>query len=134
MSKVYQELAQLVQARATCAERGNDEWFAKHTTSLRKIVRETMPSGSGFDSGTALDLDASTPDKLVFIADYHHMNSDGYYDGWTSHTYIVRPSLAFGFYLRITGPDRDGFKEFAHDVFQFALDSEYIDQPGKGQS
>jgi hypothetical protein len=120
-TKVYQQLASLVTARENCVKSGNDVWFDKHGEAIETIVNNYMPSGSGFDSGTKIDLDKSTGDKLVFTTSYHHMNDGGYYDGWSDHTVTVKPSLLHGFTLNIGGRDRNGFKDYAYDVFQIAL-------------
>lgn len=85
------------------------------------IVKRYMPSGSGFDSGTKIDIDRSTAEKLVFTTSFHHMNDGGFYDGWTEHTVTVRPSLVLGETLTISGRDRSDVKEFIHQVFQSAL-------------
>jgi hypothetical protein len=114
--KLYQEMASLLNARATCARTGNDEWFAKHTDSLEELTREHMPSGSGFDSETQLDLEDSSENKIVFHTSFHHMN-----DEWTDHSVIVRPSLAFGFVLRITGRDRNQIKDHIAEAFETTL-------------
>ncbi len=74
------------------------------------------PSGSGFDAGTVLS-DESTGEKLVFTTEYHHMNESGFYDGWTSHNVVVRPSLLHGFVLTVSGRDRNGIKDYIHDCF-----------------
>ena len=126
MKKVYQELASLIQARANCTAAGNAEWFERHTYRAAAIVAEYMPSGSGFDNGTLIDFDASAPDKLVFHTAYHHMDENGMYDGWTEHNVTVRPSLAFGIYIHISGRDRNGFKEYSHDCFHSALTADVV--------
>ena len=59
----------------------------------------------------------STPDKLVFYTSFHHMNDNGFYDGWTEHTVTVRPSLQFGFNMKISGQNRNEIKYHLHDVF-----------------
>lgn len=113
-------MASLIQARQNCIKAQNHEWFQKHTERLESLVEE-MPSGSGIDCGTKLDLDASTPSKLVFTFSFHHMNESGMYDGWTDHKAVATPDFAFGFYLVITGRDRNGIKEYLHDVYSTAL-------------
>ncbi len=125
-SKLYSTLASLVQARINCdnATPRNDEWFDKHTDRIEELVKEHMPSGSGFDSGTKLDLDLSEPNKLVFLTSFHHMAESGMYDGWTEHTVIVTPDLAFGFRLKITGRDRNQIKEYIRELFQNDLNAE----------
>jgi hypothetical protein len=122
-SKLYATFASLVQARLNCIASHNDEWREKHGERIADLLDE-MPSGSGIDCGTKIDLDASTGEKLVFDVAYLHMNDGGFYDGWTQHTVIVTPSLQFGFTLRITGRDRNGIKEYLRDVYADALDQE----------
>jgi hypothetical protein len=111
-----------------CIASHNDEWREKHGERIADLLDE-MPSGSGIDCGTKIDLDASTAEKLVFDVAYHHMNDGGYYDGWTQHTVIVTPSLAFGFTLRITGRDRNGIKEYIAEMFSTVLNEDVSEQP-----
>ncbi len=122
--KLYATLASLVTARANCEASGNDEWYSKHSERIVELVKELMPSGSGIDCGTKLDLTVSDAEKLVFITSYHHMDEAGGYDGWTEHTVIVTPSLQHGFNLRITGRDRNGIKEYLYDVFSECLNAD----------
>jgi hypothetical protein len=96
-------------------------WADKHAQRINKLVADHMPSGSGFDNGTRLDLDASTPSKLVFDTAFHHMDQHGYYDGWTEHRIIVTPSLTSAFDLRITGVNRGQIKDLIHDAMHHAL-------------
>ena len=127
ITKIYQLLAQKLDARLRCLEKGNTEWFAHHEVAILDIMRDTAPSGSGIDNGTSIDLDRSTGDRLVFELDYHHMNQDGYYDGWTAHTLTVKPSLMFGIDLRITGRDRNDIKDYLYDVYRDWLTTEVED-------
>jgi hypothetical protein len=89
--------------------------------TIERLVKEHMPSGSGFDSGTVLVLDESTDYKLVFGTSFHHMNEHGSYTKWTEHRVIVSPSLAFDFDLTVTGRDHNGIKDYIHEVFHHAL-------------
>src|SRR5215469_16388627 len=91
---LYSELSTLIQARKNCQQSNNTEWFDRHSGTIQKLCKQHLPSGSGFDSGTKFDLDASRADKLVFHTSFHHMNESGMYDGWTEHTVTVTPSLA----------------------------------------
>lgn len=120
---VYSELANLICARANCAKSNNSEWHEKHTNRITEIVAKYMPTGSGFDNGTHLDLDASTENKLVFTTAYHHMNESGMYDGWTDHTVTVTPAFVGNFDIRISGRNRNDIKEYMHDTFSGALTS-----------
>lgn len=127
-STVAREIALLLSARQNCINSGNTAWLGNHTSRLTSLVRNHMPSGSGIDSGTTLDIDASTPDKLVFHTSFHHMDEHGSYDGWTEHAITVRPSLAFGLTLTIGGRNRNDIKEYLSETFTDALRAE-IDLP-----
>jgi len=96
-------------------------WEDRHRETLDTLGSEQMPSGAGIDAGTSLNLDESKPDRLVFNTSYHHMNDVGYYDGWTEHKVIVKPSLAFGITVDITGSNRNDIKDYLVDVFRGAL-------------
>jgi len=52
------------------------------------------------------------------------MNEHGFYDGWTEHRITVKPSLAFGFELTISGRDRNEIKDYLSDVFYLWLREE----------
>lgn len=132
VTKLYRQLASLVQARKNCADGTNPEWFERHGENATKLTDDHMPHGSGFDSGTKLDLDASSGERLVFHTEYHHMNEVGFYDGWTEHSVIVTPSLQFGFTMRITGRNRNDIKEYMYDVFWECLNTDIeLDYGGK---
>ena len=80
--------------------------------AIDKLAADHLPQGSGFDDGCTIDLDASSPDRIVINAAYHHMDDHGSYDGWSEHQAIVKPSLAFGFDVRVTGRDRNDIKDY----------------------
>ena len=121
-TKLYALIANLVSAHATCIATQKNDAATNHRNKLIGIVEGHMPSGAGFDNGTTLDLDASSEDKLVFDTSFHHMNENGYYDGWTEHRIYVTPSLIHGFAMRITGKNRNQIKDYIYEVFQAALD------------
>jgi hypothetical protein len=124
MKRLYQEIAVLLQAMENCRKSDNAEWLAKHGDKLESLVKEHMPSGSGVDSGTQLDMQRSTPDRLVFTTAFHHMHESGMYDGWTEHAVTVTPSLASGFDLKISGRDRNDIKDYLAEIFAMALRTE----------
>ena len=131
---LYREISSLLSAIENCKKRNNTEWEDKHTVSLDTLVG-FLPSGGGIDMGPKLDTDKSTPEKLVFHFSYHHMNENGYYDGWTDHTLTVRPSLQFGIDTRISGRDRNQIKEYLFDTFHHALTAKvWQDENGKWYS
>lgn len=107
---------------------------------LDTLVRYWMPSGSGIDCGTRIDIVKSTSTKLIFTFDFHHMNQDGFYCGWTNHKLIVTPDFE-DFNMRITGqhPSRQRhntqyFHDYLYSTFSHALQSRYnytVDFEGK---
>ena len=118
---LYRTLAQLIDARDRCAgDPGKAGWENRHQERIESLVRERMPHGSGFDSGTMLD-DNSTPEKLVFYTSFHHMNDAGMYSGWTEHKVTVKPSLRWGFVLTVSGRDRNEIKGYIEEEFNEAL-------------
>ena len=125
--KLYQRIASALQAMGNCRKSGNAEWLERHRDTITCLVKNYMPSGSGIDSGTTIDLAASKPNRLVFGTGYHHMNDGGMYDGWTTHTVIVTPDLANGFDLRITGRDRNQIKDYLGDEYHMALSTDIDD-------
>lgn len=122
--KLYQRLASLVAARLNCMASGNDEWLNKHETKINVLTKGHMPSGSGFDLGTQIDLDKSYGNKLVFSTSFHHMNEHGYYDGWTSHQISIIPDLQFGFQLTVAGRNRNNIKDYIAEVVGNVLNEE----------
>lgn len=125
--KLYQSIASKLQARLNCDKEGDHEWFVRHLENIESLVREHMPRGSGFDSGTTFDADASKPTRLVFNTSFHHMDEYGGYDGWTEHQVIVSADL-LGLNVRVTGQDRDGIKEDISELF-YALADIDVDAP-----
>ena len=87
---LYREIASIVQANNNCEKAGNGEWFDKHHERLAKLI-DLLPSGSGIDCGTRIEIDICRPEKLVFTLGFHHMNDGGMYDGWTDHILTVTP-------------------------------------------
>ena len=122
--KIYQKIAQTFSALKNCEKLNNSQWFDRHTDTLSAICKEYLPRGSGFDSGTAIDIEESKPNRIVLVSSYHHMNDAGGYDGWTSHTIIITPDLISGFDLRVTGRDRNEIKKYIEETFCFALNED----------
>ena len=117
------EIARRIQAIENCRASGNTEWQEMHAEAVRALARDYLPSGSGFDSGSAVDLNASRPDCIVIRTEFHHMHESGVYDGWTQHVVRVRPSLAYGLAITVSGPNRDGTKDYIAEVFADSLES-----------
>lgn len=121
MTMVYQSIAAAVLSREYCQDRTNVAWATRWSLRLDWLCSNHMPSGSGIDKGTGIDLDKSTPDRLVLTTAFHHMDDNGCYDGWTEHQIIVTPSLAFGMHLRVTGRNRRDIKDYLADIYRTAL-------------
>ncbi len=121
LTPLYRALAEAVQAIENCRRAENSEWLARHTSNIKKLCKQHMPSGSGFDNGTKLDFDKSDAERLVFIVGFHHMTELGHYDGWTEHEVFVTASLTSEIKLRITGRDRNDIKALMFEVFDSAL-------------
>lgn len=64
-----------------------------------------------------LNDEESKKDRIVFDFSFHHMDENGYYDGWTEYKLVITPSLTDGFDYKITGRDRNRIKEYLYDVF-----------------
>lgn len=98
----------------------NEEYMGVCEDRLYKL-EQMLPSGSGIDSGCKIDVENSSSDKVVILFSWHHMDENGYYDGWTDHKLIVKPKLWNNFDVRITGRDRNYLKEYLYDLFDSAL-------------
>lgn len=86
--------------------------------AIERIMSECegLPYGSGLDAGVHIDMERSKPDKIVFNTEFHHLNENGYYDGWSTHSLIITPRFG-GYDLKITGKNRNGIKEYLYDTF-----------------
>ena len=128
---LYQWFAKTVQHHANChVGTINQKWADITERRIEEAVKNGFPSGSGFDCGTKFNLKDHFDEKgqvkpyLKFVVDFHHMNGDGFYTGWTSHTVTVRPDLANGFSLSVSGRNHDGIKDYIGEVFYTLLGDE----------
>lgn len=121
---LYRVLASRLGAIANCKKSGNAEWLQRHTEYVAALVKEHMPAGAGFDCGTKLDLELSHSERLVFTTSFHHMDENGSYDGWTERHVTVLPQLSCEFRLLISGPNRNDCKEYFHETFALALQTQ----------
>ncbi len=109
------ELSNIFQAYKSCLASNND-FSVKHEERINKIL-ENLPHGSGIDSGVKFLWDLSKPDKLIFSLGYHHLNENGYYDGWTEHKLTVVPAFLNGYDMKISGINRNDIKDYLGDLF-----------------
>jgi hypothetical protein len=123
---VIYQIASAYIARENCRKSGNALWLERHEDKIERLVSDHLPHGSGFDSGTKFDWESSTPKRLVFQTSFHHMNENGFYDGWTKHQVSVTPGFC-GLDLVIGGRDRNEIKDYIAEVFHSALSAEVDD-------
>lgn len=131
MTPLYCQISLLLIARDNCIKVNNAEWYNKHDDSLEQL-QEFLPSGSGFDNGTHIDIDESKPDKIVLRFSYHHMNEEGCYTHWTDHVVKIVPNLAFRYDLKISGRNTNGIKDYFYDVLSCSLETA-VSQDKNGQ-
>lgn len=110
--RYYSALAQAIQWYNDTTEE-----FKGQAKDKIKTLEKQLPSGSGVDAGSSVNLRLSTSQKIVIDTAFHHMDGNGYYDGWTEHQVIVTPCLKHGYALRITGRNRNQIKDYLYDLF-----------------
>jgi hypothetical protein len=121
---LIQHIASTVRALANCERMGDRaDAIAKHKKTLINLAK-LLPSGSGINSGTKIDADRSSGEKVVLTAGFHHMNDSGFYDGWTEHTITIRPAFD-GLNVTISGRDRNQIKEYLCELYDYALTRRY---------
>lgn len=108
--KLYQVIAQLV---------SQDK-----PDQIDRLVKKFMPYGSGFDSGSRIDHEQSTSNKLVFNTSFRHMDESGYYNGWSDHTIVVTPDLMHTVDIAVSGDDTNDINDYVHEQFSYALNVE----------
>jgi len=121
------EIASRIEAINNCRNCGNNEWEGRHTERLRWLERNQLPNGSDIDCRTKILDDECTPEKVVLFVEYHHMNGNGYYDGWTEHKITIRPSFT-GIAMKIGGRDRNGIKDDLYEVYDVAMTEEPLEK------
>jgi len=115
--EIYSKISRVFQAWLNCVESGSSLWEENHESTIKEIVKNYLPYGAGFDSGTEFDFDNSKPEKLIFKTSFHHMDENGFYEGWTDHLIKITPSLGYGFNIKVTGPNKNEIKDYIYEVF-----------------
>ena len=113
---LIRRMASTLNAYRSCIKNGNKEWEDKHEDILEGY-NKLLPSGSGIDSGSSIDIDKSRDNRIVINTSFHHLNECGIYDGWTDHQVIITPSLVHDIDIRITGINRNDIKEYLMHIF-----------------
>lgn len=117
---VAQAIAQCLFGMEHNSKAADSDLVALWQYRLEFLATECLPSGSGFDNGTELDLERSNPQRLVFKTSFHHM-TEGSYDGWTEHSVTVRPSFLFGREIAVSGRNRNQIKDYIAETFESAM-------------
>lgn len=113
----------LYQAIALNANPEDNPYFNLQASIRQKRIEALLPSGAGFNNGTTIE--AASNDQIVFRTPFHHMNEHGHYCGYTDHKIIVRPSLGYGFTVKVTGENIRGIKDYIQDMFIQLIDAEF---------
>lgn len=86
-------------------------------------ISALLPNGSGFDSGTKIKIVSDK--KIVFTTAFHHVNENGFYDGWTEHTVIVKPDFVTDINITVSGRDKNMIKDYINEIFNHILMSDF---------
>ena len=123
--KVYQQLARLVDWNPTAGE-----YLDSKNKQVDELIDKYLPSGSGFDGKIELD-EKSTDEKIIIHVEYHHMDINGFYDGWSTFKVIITASMAYNYCMQVKGESvvrkyfyHMGFDDFVISVFRDCLDKE----------
>ena len=129
---VIQELSATIQARLNCIKHISEgvntqegimnKWQTKHEDTIQYIIDEFIPHGSGIDGTNTIDLDKSNGEKVIINIEYHHMDSNGFYCGWTDYKLIITPAFD-GINIKIYGTNQITYqiKEYLSELFHHAL-------------
>lgn len=96
------------------------------TNEIARLIKDHLPSGSGFDNGTTLLTDGSDlrlKPRLKFSTSFHHMDENGYYTVWTHHVVTVDADFD-GLRIKVDGANTNDIKDFIADTFHQALTQE----------
>jgi len=76
-------------AQAQCSERYPTLSEREELQSeIKWVLNGMLPHGSGIDADWIISF-KNKSNKIYISNSYHHMNEDGYYDGWSDFTVII---------------------------------------------
>lgn len=93
----------------------NEDWKRIAEENIIEIC-ENLPHGSGLDGTVQIDLEQSKENRIVFYFEFHHMDENGFYCGWTEHNLILTPTFG-SFDMRITGKDKNQIKDYLYQLW-----------------
>jgi hypothetical protein len=122
--KIYQQLSSSFQAYNNCLKSNNTEWEEKHYDKILTLI-DQLPHGSGIDGKTELDFEKSNNNKLVINSEFHHMDENGYYDGWINFSLTIEPGWD-GVDITIKGNfgKYQDLKDYLIETFGYELEKE----------
>lgn len=126
-TKLITRIYRCLQALNQSEKNNNTEWIDNWYNELQKL-NKLLPSGSGIDSGSEIDIENSTENKIIITFEYHHLNENGYYDGWTGHKLTLKPTFD-SFDMNISGEDRNDIKDYLYQTFEYSLNNEIEFKP-----
>ena len=101
-----------------CRAHGNTEWLARWQTRMARL-KDLLPSGGGIDSGTTIE--SIDRDAIVLSCSFHHMNENGYYDGWTEHKIRILPCFDGGVDVRVSGRNRNEIRDYLGETYEYTM-------------
>ena len=116
---ILRAFSESLQAMRNCEKSGNAEWHGRWLDYIAKLQSE-LPHGGGLDGKVEFVREKCNATRVVIFAEFHHMDSNGYYDGWTDHEIIVTATHC-GLCIDVTGRDRNGIKDYLAELFYDAL-------------
>lgn len=120
---VYKECAQCIRILKSKGTREDlrEAW----EDYLDLLVKDYLPSGSGIDDENSIDLDKSTPARIIINSAYHCMDGNGYYCGWQDFTVIIKPSLIFDIDMKISFHGVKeiiyGTRDYLYELYRYNL-------------
>jgi hypothetical protein len=88
--KVVEALASALSTMRSCER---EEMADRAKERVGKIQQELLLSGSGNDAGSEVLVDLCSDRKIVIQSDFHHMDENGFYSGWTKGVFTITPSF-----------------------------------------
>lgn len=99
-----------------------EQWRAH----LENLAREFLPKGPAMPNGTQVDLEDSSPNRIVLLTNHKHVGgAQG--TSWTHYRIVVEPSFLQGFSLAISGRDEGDVMEQIEEALRDALLVEVTD-------
>ncbi len=108
-----------------CCDTGNALWRNRWMGRMQQLVG-TLPHGAGIDGD--LKVKRCTGQHITITFDFHHMDENGGYDGWSYYAIFCTATFS-GVDVRVQGRDAGGTKDYLADLFHAAVTSEAPEVP-----